>query len=961
MQQISQDIFFRAHTVMPEKKHGNRVDQPKWPEYVLVLDTETTTDTSQSLTFGAYRFCEARQSGDYQCLEEGLLHADDIDSRSLEVLRQYVDHAQAETLKGNPEKLCLYSRSEFVEKVLWEAIHAGAMIVGFNLPFDLSRLAVDWCKARNGGWSLILSLRRSRKTGNLEPNPDRPRIRVTSKDSKSAFIALTRPRVPEEWPPARFLDLHTLASALFGESYTLNSLCKVLNIEGKLEHEPTGGISHEEIEYCRHDVRVTTGVLNAMRREFDLHPIQLLPDRAYSPASIAKAYLDAMGLIPPKGKFNVSNRVLGIAMQAYYGGRAECRTRHVPVPIEHTDFTSQYPTVNALLGNWDVLTSDSLSFEDVTDEVRQLVSKITLETAFSADFWKELRFFALVRPNEDIFPIRAVYNNETQNIGVNRLISEQAIWFAGPDVIASVLLTGKAPHIEKAIRMVPHGSQKGLRATNLRGMVTINPSKNDFFRYVVEQRKRYKSNESLSRFLKVLANAGSYGLFVELTPEKRKKSATIEVFSGEQSFEQASLIVENQGRWYFPPIAALITAGGRLLLAMLERCVTDAGGTYLFCDTDSLCIVASKLGGFVSCPGGAYKTPDGQQAIKAFSWKRVSSIAQRFTALNPYDPALVPGSVLKIEDVNFDSGGKQRQLYGFAISAKRYALYEQTKTGMRIVDPKAHGLGYLFPPKSRAKPEEQDWTFEAWDWLLRQALGLPGKPPAWLDLPAMMRVVLSTPHVLNRLDHSTRPYNFLFCPLIDTVAGYPENVDPSRFTLITSFNSKRELWMDAECVNVYDGKSYRLALRQSSKLDKVIPQTLGYVLRLYPCHPEAKSLAPDGSACSGITHGLLQRATVVAGRQRYTGKETDRRWEQGEDLSLLDFRPVEYQTSVKVTADSVLKEEMSKHALRELMRRTGLSQHTLEAIRSGQAVRPRTLAILKHTLTISSIGRQRRN
>src|SRR5438309_9318453 len=178
MQNLNQEIFFRAHTVTPEKKRGSGVDQPKWPEYVLVLDTETTTDTSQSLTFGAYRFCETRQDGDYQCLEEGLLHADDIDSRSLEVLRQYVDHAQAETLKGHPEKLCLYSRSEFVEKVLWEAIHAGAMIVGFNLPFDVSRLAVDWCKARNGGWSLILSLRRSRKTGNMEPNLDRPRIRV---------------------------------------------------------------------------------------------------------------------------------------------------------------------------------------------------------------------------------------------------------------------------------------------------------------------------------------------------------------------------------------------------------------------------------------------------------------------------------------------------------------------------------------------------------------------------------------------------------------------------------------------------------------------------------------------------------------------------------------------------------------------------------------------------------------
>jgi hypothetical protein len=31
-------------------------------------------------------------------------------------------------------------------------------------------------------------------------------------------------------------------------------------------------------------------------------------------------------------------------------------------------------------------------------------------------------------------------------------------WLSGPDVVASeLLLAGKAPHIEKAIRMVPHG------------------------------------------------------------------------------------------------------------------------------------------------------------------------------------------------------------------------------------------------------------------------------------------------------------------------------------------------------------------------------------------------------------------------------------------------------------------------------------------------------------------------
>jgi hypothetical protein len=40
---------------------------------------------------------------------------------------------------------------------------------------------------------------------------------------------------------------------------------------------------------------------------------------------------------------------------------------------------------------------------------------------------------------------------------------------------------------------------------------------------------------------------------------------------------------------------------------------------------------------------------------------------------------------------------------------------------------------------------------------------------------------------------------------------------------------------------------------------------------------------------------------------------------------------------------------MSKCPMREMMRKTGLSQHTLEAIPSRKAVRSRTLAILKQS------------
>jgi hypothetical protein len=130
-------------------------------------------------------------------------------------------------------------------------------------------------------------------------------------------------------------------------------------------------------------------------------------------------------------------------------------------------------------------------------------------------------------------------------------------------------------------------------------------------------------------FLKVLANAGSYGLFVEVNPKAMREQTAVEVFSENKHFENDFLFIEEHGDWYFPPVASLITACGRLLLAMLEKVVVDRNGTYLFCDTDSMCIVATEAGGEVDCDG-----PEGNHQIHALSRGEVESISRRFRLLN---------------------------------------------------------------------------------------------------------------------------------------------------------------------------------------------------------------------------------------------------------------------------------------------------------------------------------------
>ncbi len=74
--------------------------------------------------------------------------------------------------------------------------------------------------------------------------------------------------------PGRFLDLRTFGWAQRNESYGVETACKAFGVPGKLSHKPSGRVSLDEIEYCRQDVRATVSLLNAMRTEFDRHPIE---------------------------------------------------------------------------------------------------------------------------------------------------------------------------------------------------------------------------------------------------------------------------------------------------------------------------------------------------------------------------------------------------------------------------------------------------------------------------------------------------------------------------------------------------------------------------------------------------------------------------------------------------------------------------------------------------------------
>ena len=959
------DLYLRAHSVVSGGKN-KRMGQTRkrsrspllWPCYALVWDTETALDLEQTLNFGVWRFCVLRNA-EYVAIQEGIFYRDGLESKGIQAIRSYGKRHLADGLESGADRdLTVLSRAEFVERVFWESVRAGALIVGFNLSFDISRISVAWTTAHNGGFSFVLS-RLSKK--HVE-NRHRPRIRITPLNGVAERIGLTAVRWKNEqsrWRREHFLDLHTLAFALTDNSNSLSGAIEAFDSKPeKMEHEPTGLVTEKEITYGRQDVRATLGLLNALKREYDLHPILLPPDHAYSPASIGKAYLRAMGIVEPKRKFKrLSPKLHGIAMQTYYGGRAECHIRRWPVPVVPVDLKSEYPSVDALLGTFDILTAGDLITEDATKDVRALLAKLTLNRLFRPALWRRFNFYALVIPDGDILPVRSVYDDKsgTCNIGLNALQWKQPVWIAGPDLIANVLLSGRIPKVLRAFRVVPKRKQRGLTQVRLRGSISVDPRKEDFFTRVVEYREQNKSDDRLEYFLKILANSTSYGTYLELNPVKinARKRPRLTVYSGERVFDQpAPDSIERPGKFYFPLLGALITAGGRLLLAMIECCVRDSGGTYLCCDTDALVIVASRHGGIV-------EMPDGASPIKALSWKEVEWITRRFDSLSPYNPRIVC-HLLRLTDENYDANGAQRQIFGFSIAAKRYVLYAM-KCGraccnhrkcVTIVDPKAHGLIFFAPNDKRVNGLPK-WWWELWEFLLAlefraivdpnfNVLMVAGRPvnagtascvdgmPSWIGLPAMMKMRVSTPHYLEQLKGKASPFGFVL---------HPRTRDKLGLTLLTPFSKDRSGWANALCTNTRDGKKYRL-----DRLSRADVVTLGDVLCGYVQHPEIKSLGPDGETCKSHTRGLLQRMTIKGGLHRCIGKEVSR-FEQGKDdfIENIDDMCIRYDGG-RVAANDSLIDEIRTHGLRKTTKETGLDRKTIRAILNGKKVKASTLA-----------------
>jgi hypothetical protein len=890
-------IAVRGHTTRsPPAQTRRRDNQKRCNGAVLVFDTETTIDPAQALTFGCWRYYRPHPLFGLQCVEEGLFYADDLpetDPAGFAILRNVA--AGVMSAAGPDSPLRLLSRSEWINRIFYPAAWEGrATVVGFNLPFDISRIAIAAAEGRGRnlrGFSFTLAAGNQAK-GYLERRHV-PRVQIKHVNSHAAFIhfgsALQQTPLTRGWR-GEFVDVRTLAFALTGQGHSLESACRAFVLAGKADPGGHGHITPTYIDYCRIDVARAAQLYQLCLRELDALNLPISPARAFSPASLSKAVLDALGLAPHATRPDpLPPDVQGWFMSAFYGGRAECRIRRTPVPVSLVDFTSMYPTLFALMGLWDYCVAERLDIVDATEQVRALLQTVTLETLFDPALWPKLVGIALVQPNGDILPVRARYDDRkpTSNIGVNYLTSPEPLWYAIPDLVAAALLTGKLPKIIKAIRLVGRGRLDTLRPWTMPGGRVIDPGVEAPWPAMIEHRQTVRTDWALSAeerhriqlFLKITANAGGYGIYVEYNRQDQPKGQRPEVavYSYQDDpFTTRVTAPEDPGTFSCPPLAAVITAGARLMLAMLERCVTDFCGMWAFADTDSMAIIATKHGGLVPCEGGARGDDQGRDCIRALSFNEVERIRNRFAALNPHNPKAVPGSILNHE----------LDAYCYAVAAKRYALYRYDLQGVpRLVpekehQPCSHGLGHLLNPTD-PDSEDRDWIRQFWEHhLAQQVTNHQPRALRWLGRPALGKIAITSPATRRQLGHynkgklyreQIKPFGFLLHAPGTDIRGAA--ADGGR--LVAPYTNHASRWLDLDWIDLNRPDHPVKITTCPTRPGRALVDTYAAIADSYFTHREAKAADPSGAPAGRASRGLLQRRHVRAASVAIIGKEAN--------------------------------------------------------------------------------------
>jgi hypothetical protein len=853
-------------------------------ESTVVFDCETTVDAAQRLRFG---FFQVRRGAALE--REGIFYdAKALEAAELSALEAYAASRSLELMPVERFRTAVFLKYGYTRQ---------GTIAGFNLPFDISRIAAGHGSARRemrGGFSFDL-------TGKAED----PRVRVKHLSPRAALIGFGVPGKQEalrSWQkrgqrvPAHrghFVDIKTLGSALLSRRFSLGTLAAYLGTPTQ-KHDTAehGTITAGYLDYARADVQVTWECFRELTIRYAEHGLAKGPNRILSEASIGKGYLQQMGIKPLLGCDPLFSRErFGETFCAYYGGRAEVRNRRVVCEVLYCDFKSMYPTVNGLMGLWKFVIGHGIQVEETTGATQAFLEAVSLQDLQRPETWKKLCTLVRIKPERDILPVRCKYDGQTFTIGLNYLTTSEPLWYTLADCVVSKLLTGRCPRVERALTYLPGPVQEGLKPVKILGRddFEINPATDDFFTRLVDLRDEARAlNNPAEKALKIIANSTSYGIFIEVNRDDAPKPEPLSVFgpNGER-FKITTKAIEHPGRYFNPLLGVLITGAARLMLGIAEKLTLDRGLDWAFCDTDSLALVRPRA-----------------MTRKEFH-NRAAGVVDWFAPLNPYSK---PGSILKVEDLNRGIGSDEIEpLYCFAISAKRYALFNLTKDSKPVLrKASAHGLGHLLDPYPESQAPSGNpapavplgdlgvrrWQYDFWYRIIEAALrAKPDHVPIdWhpaLHTPAAIRYISSSPQLLNWVArwNERRPYDEQIHPFGFLLAFMPRKgiYSPLGATVLDELTPGRpRKGEELAPIAPYDSNPARA-------LSRVFDRVTGK-----PIHPDqlktyADVLSQYHLSCEDkfengqfLDRGRTERRHVVATGFVWIGKEANRVGESGQ-------------------------------------------------------------------------------
>src|SRR5260370_31251267 len=282
------DLYFRAHTIAQDAELEEwRQGHVKQPEHALIFHCATSSDERKDLLFGAY-ICAHLKGAQFVANEIGLFHRDGHPEET-RVLERFVKGSNFE----------LGTVEQFHRKVFLKYLKAGGLIVAYDAPFEISRIAVKWNKStrQRHTFSFYFRLFRDKKTGMLRPSGFEPGLSIESLDAAKAIYRLIKYKFhaddaerdeEQQASGVHVLDLKTLTAVLTGEAYTFSSASEISGTPASRARKTRPRVTKPAIERLLRDVTGELELLNRLNGELERHPIDLVPERCYSSATLAK-------------------------------------------------------------------------------------------------------------------------------------------------------------------------------------------------------------------------------------------------------------------------------------------------------------------------------------------------------------------------------------------------------------------------------------------------------------------------------------------------------------------------------------------------------------------------------------------------------------------------------------------------------------------------------------------------